>query len=70
MTGYGVAFPKGSMWIPKFNEYLMKYRENGDLVRTQTKEKTERQKYRKKERKNDRRQRDREAKDRETETER
>ena len=33
MTGYGVAFPKGSMWIPKFNEYLMKYRENGDLVR-------------------------------------
>ena len=32
MLGYGVAFPKGSMWIPKFNEYLMRYRENGDLV--------------------------------------
>lgn len=35
MTGYGVAFPKGSKWIPHFNEYLMKYRENGDLERMQ-----------------------------------
>jgi hypothetical protein len=23
------------MWIPKFNEYLMRYRENGDLERMQ-----------------------------------
>ena len=35
MTGYGVAFPKNSMWVPKFNEYLMRYRENGDLERMQ-----------------------------------
>ena len=34
-TGYGVGFPKNSMWIPKFNEYLMRYRENGDLERMQ-----------------------------------
>ena len=34
-AGYGVAFPKNSMWIPKFNEYLMRYRENGDLERMQ-----------------------------------
>ena len=33
--GYGVGFPKNSMWIPKFNEYLMRYRENGDLERMQ-----------------------------------
>ena len=30
-----MAFPKNSMWIPKFNEYLMRYRENGDLERMQ-----------------------------------
>ena len=35
LAGYGVAFPKNSMWIPKFNEYLMRYRENGDLERMQ-----------------------------------
>lgn len=35
MTGYGVAFPKGSKWVPLFNEYLMSYRENGDLERMQ-----------------------------------
>ena len=35
VAGYGVAFPKNSMWIPKFNEYLMRYRENGDLERMQ-----------------------------------
>ena len=35
MTGYGVAFPKGSPWVPRFNEYLMRYRENGDLERMQ-----------------------------------
>ena len=34
-VGYGVGFPKNSMWIPKFNEYLMRYRENGDLERMQ-----------------------------------
>ena len=26
MTGYGVAFPKGSPWVPRFNEHLMHYR--------------------------------------------
>ncbi len=26
MTGYGVGFPKGSKWIPAFNEHLMRYR--------------------------------------------
>ena len=30
-----MGFPKNSMWIPKFNEYLMRYRENGDLERMQ-----------------------------------
>ena len=35
MTGYGVGFPKNSMWIQKFNEYLMRYRQNGDLERMQ-----------------------------------
>lgn len=35
MTGYGVAFPKGSKWIPAFNEHMMRYRENGDLERMQ-----------------------------------
>ncbi|XP_023329329.1 glutamate receptor ionotropic, NMDA 2B [Eurytemora carolleeae] len=35
MTGYGLAFPKSSKWIPMFNEYLMIYRENGDLERLQ-----------------------------------
>ena len=35
MTGYGVAFPKGSVWVGRFNEYLMRYRENGDLERMQ-----------------------------------
>lgn len=35
MTGYGVGFPKGSKWIPAFNEFLMRYRENGDLERMQ-----------------------------------
>ena len=35
MTGYGVAFPKGSPWVPRFNEHLMHYRENGDLERMQ-----------------------------------
>ena len=33
MTGYGVAFPKQSKWLPEFNEKLMSYRENGDLER-------------------------------------
>ena len=33
MTGYGVAFPKQSKWLPQFNEKLMSYRENGDLER-------------------------------------
>ena len=35
LIGYGVAFPKGSIWITRFNEYLMRYRENGDLERMQ-----------------------------------
>jgi hypothetical protein len=35
MTGYGVGFPKGSKWIDSFNNYLMRYRENGDLERMQ-----------------------------------
>ena len=35
MTGYGVAFPKGSVWVDRFNEYLMRYREKGDLERMQ-----------------------------------
>ena len=35
MTGYGVAFPKQSKWLPEFNEKLMSYRENGDLERLQ-----------------------------------
>ena len=35
MTGYGVAFPKGSPWVSRFNEHLMHYRENGDLERMQ-----------------------------------
>ena len=35
MTGYGVAFPKQSKWLPLFNEKLMTYRENGDLERLQ-----------------------------------
>ena len=35
MTGYGVAFPKQSKWLPPFNEKLMSYRENGDLERLQ-----------------------------------
>ena len=33
MTGYGVAFPKQSKYLPQFNEKLMMYRENGDLER-------------------------------------
>ena len=33
--GYGVAFPQRSVWIPRFNEYLMRYRLNGDLERMQ-----------------------------------
>ena len=33
MTGYGVAFPKQSKWLPLFNEALMSYREHGDLER-------------------------------------
>ena len=35
MTGYGVAFPKQSKWLPQFNKKLMTYRENGDLERLQ-----------------------------------
>ena len=35
MTGYGIAFPKSSKWLPHFNEQLMIYRENGDLERLQ-----------------------------------
>ena len=35
IIGYGVAFPKNSMWIQKFNAYLMRYRQNGDLERMQ-----------------------------------
>ena len=35
MTGYGIAFPKGSKWIGLFNQQLMTYRENGDLERLQ-----------------------------------
>ena len=35
MTGYGVAFPKQSKWLPQFNKKLMSYRENGDLERLQ-----------------------------------
>ena len=35
VLGYGVAFPKNSMWIQKFNEKLMNYRQNGDLERMQ-----------------------------------
>ena len=30
-----MAFPQRSTWVPQFNEYLMKYRENGDLERMQ-----------------------------------
>ena len=35
MTGYGIAIPKPSKWLPFFNEQLMLYRENGDLERLQ-----------------------------------
>lgn len=32
-TGYGLAFPRNSKYLPQFNKYLMEYKENGDLER-------------------------------------
>lgn len=29
MTGYGVAFPRGSKYVAAFNEKLLEYIENG-----------------------------------------
>ena len=29
MTGYGVAFPRGSKYVAQFNEKLLEYIENG-----------------------------------------
>jgi ABC-type amino acid transport substrate-binding protein len=29
MTGYGVAFPRGSKYVAPFNEKLLEYIENG-----------------------------------------
>ena len=31
MTGYGVAFPRGSKYVAAFNEKLLDYLENGTL---------------------------------------
>ncbi|XP_057371297.1 LOW QUALITY PROTEIN: glutamate receptor ionotropic, NMDA 2B-like [Daphnia carinata] len=33
MTGYGVAFPRGSKYVAAFNEKLLEYIENGDVDR-------------------------------------
>ncbi|XP_046449202.1 glutamate receptor ionotropic, NMDA 2B-like isoform X2 [Daphnia pulex] len=33
MTGYGVAFPRGSKYVAPFNEKLLEYIENGDVDR-------------------------------------
>ncbi|XP_074647823.1 glutamate receptor ionotropic, NMDA 2B-like isoform X2 [Tubulanus polymorphus] len=35
MTGYGVAFPKGSKWIPRVNKELVKMTNDGTLERLQ-----------------------------------
>ncbi|ODN02749.1 Glutamate receptor ionotropic, NMDA 2B [Orchesella cincta] len=32
-TGYGIAFPRNSKYLPLFNKLLMEYKENGDLER-------------------------------------
>ncbi|XP_076041483.1 glutamate receptor ionotropic, NMDA 2B-like isoform X2 [Oratosquilla oratoria] len=35
MTGYGLAFPRGSKYLEVFNEKLMEYKDNGDIERLQ-----------------------------------
>ncbi|XP_050731798.1 glutamate receptor ionotropic, NMDA 2B-like [Eriocheir sinensis] len=35
MTGYGIAFPRGSKHTTQFNERLMSYKDNGDMERIQ-----------------------------------
>ncbi|XP_042887284.1 glutamate receptor ionotropic, NMDA 2B-like isoform X3 [Penaeus japonicus] len=35
MTGYGIAFPRGSKHTSQFNERLMSYKDNGDMERIQ-----------------------------------
>ncbi|XP_071522705.1 glutamate receptor ionotropic, NMDA 2B-like [Panulirus ornatus] len=35
MTGYGIAFPRGSKHTAQFNEKLMSYKDNGDMERIQ-----------------------------------
>ncbi|XP_064096629.1 glutamate receptor ionotropic, NMDA 2B-like isoform X2 [Macrobrachium nipponense] len=35
MTGYGIAFPRGSKHTAHFNERLMSYKDNGDMERIQ-----------------------------------
>nr|APF30038.1 ionotropic glutamate receptor NMDA 2A [Homarus americanus] len=35
MTGYGIAFPRGSKHTSHFNEKLMSYKDNGDMERIQ-----------------------------------
>jgi ionotropic glutamate receptor NMDA 2B len=33
MTGYGIGFPKGSRYIHQFNHQMLRYRQNGNLLR-------------------------------------
>ena len=34
LTGYGIGFPKNSKWIDIFNEYLLKFQDDGRLKYT------------------------------------